>query len=598
MTSDPRRQTTRPILAAAATVQDIEKSLHYYTPASVHLGPRFGLQDELAFRKVGRTVSATHYTFRNVVLDADTMMLVQDGLAIPETEYGLDPVQSNRPRVDVAKLTELDDDEDFIIGANLRHHFYFHWLTQCVPSIDWPLRQPRRRPVRLVLPRLEQWQEDILGILGYDSLPRLVPERGKQYLLPRAEYVTLLNGSTDFGACPVKREVACRVIDRLQPGEPAQRVVYLPGSWATDEQIVNAFEIEAMLLQRRFHIADRDRLSFAQRVNLLQQADVVIGVHDWHLTDVLFCKPGALLWEFLPPNMKMPTNNLLAQTAGVDYWGDLLVPAQPGTNKCRFDIAAFRRRLEEVHIRLACLAAPLGSDKAAQPQRAGDSTARMHLQDLMLAFEPLGCNCQFGFIQREAGAEPLSLLRFSSINVPHHEQLHKLVEAIDQRFAGLGDPGTVTAREEGAESARAYYFYDSVYQFRFHGGAGSDDKPERAQMVQREVQRLIFLRRKLLEDLEAGTKILVWHSDITKTAEEVWPLMRALRRLGPNRLLWVVQTDDHHRAGTVEAIEREFVKGYIEAPPSDARVSAVSNWSWFAVCEAAYNFFNQQQASS
>jgi hypothetical protein len=52
---------------------------------------------------------------------------------------------------------------------------------------------------------------------------------------------------------------------------------------------------------------------------------------------------------------------------------------------------------------------------------------------LMLRFEALGQNCEFGVVQRHYGAEPLGLLRFSST------PLHLLVAALNNDLAVLAN---------------------------------------------------------------------------------------------------------------------------------------------------------------
>jgi hypothetical protein len=103
--------------------------------------------------------------------------------------------KSHEPAIDDDGLIRLSPDEDIILGYNNAHPGYQHWLTQCLPAFDWSLRQQRTRPVRLLMPALQPWQQDFLRILGHDTVPRLMPEAGKQYLLPRIEYSEFLNGT-------------------------------------------------------------------------------------------------------------------------------------------------------------------------------------------------------------------------------------------------------------------------------------------------------------------------------------------------------------------------------------------------------------------
>src|SRR5260221_3025006 len=65
------------------------------------------------------------------------------------------------------------------------------------------------------------------------------------------------------------------------------------------------------------------------------------------------------------------------------------------------------------------------------------SAGDMPLDQLMMQFESLGENCEFGLVQRRCGAEPLGLLRFASAPLP------VLLAGLRARFEGLGDPGEI-----------------------------------------------------------------------------------------------------------------------------------------------------------
>src|ERR1700761_2131837 len=65
------------------------------------------------------------------------------------------------------------------------------------------------------------------------------------------------------------------------------------------------------------------------------------------------------------------------------------------------------------------------------------------LQQILETFQSLGDNCEFGLVQRWAGAEPVHLLRFAGLYIPLEQRLDALVEAIDDGFTDLGDPASV-----------------------------------------------------------------------------------------------------------------------------------------------------------
>ena len=87
--------------------------------------------------------------------------------------------------------------------------------------------------------------------------------------------------------------------------------------------------------------------------------------------------------------------------------------------------------------------APLLSQPSATAGPQQDDRAADHRTALMLDFESLGENCEFGLVQRRCGIEPLGLLRFSSTPLP------PLLHALRERFAGMGAAGDDRGRGRG-----------------------------------------------------------------------------------------------------------------------------------------------------
>src|SRR5579885_2880091 len=73
----------------------------------------------------------------------------------------------------------------------------------------------------------------------------------------------------------------------------------------------------------------------------------------------------------------------------------------------------------------------LGEPVAAGAGPAMGSDAALPPDQLMMRFESLGENCEFGLAQRRCGAEPLGLLRFASA------PLEKLLAGLEGRFEGM-----------------------------------------------------------------------------------------------------------------------------------------------------------------
>jgi hypothetical protein len=588
---------TRPITVAAATTRYVESARIHDRKGDNRLSDEFARRHGVHYRPMNITTTVRHYTFKDVILDADTFALLQDGLTIPETVYFLPSHQNDRPEIDPDRVLRLDGSEDIIIGCNKAHDGYQHWLTQCLPAIDWSLRQQRTHGVRLLLPPLASWQEDFLDILGYREIPRLMPEAGKQYFCPHAEYAEFLNGSTAFGICLSTYETTQRILARLPPVPSPHRVLYVPYAKPYYGSIDNAAEVLDLLRRRGVFVVEEGRENTAHRINLFRHADVVIGPHGGGLADILFCKPGTLLWEWMPRNHQNASIDRLAQAAEVDYWGDLLEPVGgPATSRqLHVDVAMVRRRLTELSNRLAIRAVATDVGKASALNASGlRPVASKPIDELMLAFESLGDNCEFGLVQRHGRVEPLGLLRFAGIFLPTEIRLEKLVAALECRFEGLGAPETIRLELAGKPGRQEYMVHESAYDLRYHSGVGeSDGGPE--ELRERETKRLAFLRRKLLDDLRSGSKIWVWKSPSTSRVEQIQPLLRVLRASGRNILLWVVEADQDHPAGTAERLDKDLIKGYVERFAPYDNATDIRPVPWFEVCQATYNLCHPNQ---
>jgi capsular polysaccharide biosynthesis protein len=585
----------RPIDTVAVATGYFERTQLLRSQAKVRLGPEMKSHLQgvggLTFEPIKYSTTVRNYTLENVVLDADTLLLVKDGVTIAETAYFVPGHKSHEPGIDENALIRLSPDDDIIFGYNNAHPGYQHWLTQCVPAFDWSLRQKRSRPVRLLMPALQPWQEDFLRILGHGNVPRLIPEAGKQYLLPRVEYSEFINGAPSFSICLSLLDTAQRVLNALPLLPSSHKIIYVPCVNPYYGSVANEAEIQALVQDHGILVVDQRNLDTATRINLFRHADLVMGPHGQGLTDILFCKPGTVLWEWMPRHLQNASINRLAQAVGAHYHGDLFEsvaePERPGSWVA--DAARIAHGLTEFLNRSSGDAA--GLDPSVPPAPA--TAVGKPIDELMLAFESLGDNCEFGLVQRYAGVEPLGLLRFAGMIVPSEIQVKTLIDALERRFEGLGAPGTITVypTEVGGE----FMARESVYNLQYHTGMFPREITAEELQV-RETRRLNFLRRKFAEDLEAGEKIWVWQSATTTRPDEVLPLLNALRAIGPNKLLWVVTGDDEHPPGTAERLDRDFFKGYIERIASFARELELSAFSWIGACQNTYDLCFPAQA--
>jgi hypothetical protein len=195
------------------------------------------------------------------------------------------------------------------------------------------------------------------------------------------------------------------------------------------------------------------------------------------------------------------------------------------------------------------------------------------LAELAASFESIGDNCEFGLLQRRCDTEPLGLLRFSGSFSNH------IVRGIEREFEGIGEPEDITPRLEGSDGKREFMIHEKKYGLVYHTFVYEGDRTINL-MRQQESTRLKFLRRKFIEELDAGEKIFVFKRGTPVPESEILPLFMALNRRQSNTLLWAVPEEPGRPSGTVEVLMNGLLKGYIDrfAPGDNAHDFSFEGW--------------------
>jgi hypothetical protein len=206
-------------------------------------------------------------------------------------------------------------------------------------------------------------------------------------------------------------------------------------------------------------------------------------------------------------------------------------------------------------------------------------------RDLAMQFESLGGNghgCEFGLFQRHFGAEPLGLLRWADLG----DDL--LIKALESRFEGVGlTANTIVFNPEHSDE---WWTRDTRYWMAMRSFVKTADV-NLDEMTVQVCLRLQFLRRKLIEDLEAGEKIFAYRNMYRiLTDMEIARLHAAVGSYGNSTLFYVRYADGEHPGGTVEVKAPGLLIGYIDhfAFSPDNKLIKPVNYAWLAVCDRAY----------
>ena len=201
----------------------------------------------------------------------------------------------------------------------------------------------------------------------------------------------------------------------------------------------------------------------------------------------------------------------------------------------------------------------------------------------MLRFESLGDNCEFGLVQRRCGAEPLGLMRFSSIS------LVDLIRGIEDGFAELGNPANMEFWLNPGHR-REYAIRDKSYRLVFHTFLYEGDVDENT-LLEQQAARLKFLRRKIIEDLSNGEKVFVLKRGEPLREQEVLPLLSALQKhSGAAHLLYVTVATKANPPGVVQRVAPGLLRGFVDRFAPTEAAQDLSLESWLAVCLRAIQF--------
>ncbi len=224
----------------------------------------------------------------------------------------------------------------------------------------------------------------------------------------------------------------------------------------------------------------------------------------------------------------------------------------------------------------ARLALAISGAEAADQADMGQSGS---IRQLLLRFESLGgpgMGCELGLVQRRAGAEPLGLLRWAGISLP------MLLDALATRFEGVGTPAQTELILN--PDTREYTVLDRRFAMQTHTFV-REDQTTTDRFFDDCCQQTAYLRRKLLRDLENASKIFVFRFGETPPRKgEPEALFQALQTYGTVNLLCILNTDDEHTSGHIDALRPGLLLGYVP----ELRAWGLSEVAiWHEICRRA-----------
>jgi hypothetical protein len=194
---------------------------------------------------------------------------------------------------------------------------------------------------------------------------------------------------------------------------------------------------------------------------------------------------------------------------------------------------------------------------------------------LVMEFESIGDNCEFGLMQRTVGTERMGLLRYAGVY-----DAVQLANLLDRRFAGFSEGEDLQITTFGPEwIADIRSASLNIHTGRIQGLV------TREKIEAEERQKLMFLADKFMDDLETGRKTFVYRTLIDQRGgpDGTYGMDRlydAVKSYGDCALLWVTVADEDHPHGTVTHVRDRLFRGYIRSltPYDDAHRTDERAW--------------------
>ena len=201
---------------------------------------------------------------------------------------------------------------------------------------------------------------------------------------------------------------------------------------------------------------------------------------------------------------------------------------------------------------------------------------------LVMGFESIGDNCEFGLVQRRVGTERMSLFRYAGIFDPS-----RLAHAIRTRFAGFAEGDDLVITTFGPEwicDVRSASL--NLHTGRIQG------QITRERIEREERAKLQFLAGKFVDDVGDAAKILVYRTlrdgrggpDGTAGMDEIYD---AIAAIGSAPLLWVNEADAQHPHATVQHVRGRLYRGFIQRLCPYDDVHSGDDRGWIELLTAA-----------
>ena len=186
---------------------------------------------------------------------------------------------------------------EYIHFASLWGLGHYHWVLEVLPRLLFLERFDRLRGMPLIVQHgVTQTQRESLQMLGIRP-ERIIEFNGSHWQVEHLYYI-------QPGLCANPTPLHAQWLrERFAPhSTTCSRRLYVSREDATVRRVVNEGKVVEELLPYGFEVVALGGMSFADQVQLFNEAEIIVGPHGAGFTNAVFAQPGATLIELFSPS--------------------------------------------------------------------------------------------------------------------------------------------------------------------------------------------------------------------------------------------------------------------------------------------------------
>ncbi|MDF2856112.1 MAG: capsular polysaccharide biosynthesis protein [Neobacillus sp.] len=255
-------------------------------------------------------------------------VITPDNKLLWDVSFEYNQTPNTHPVFNQAELPPITNTSETLAVITFQVSFnYFHWMFDVLPRLEL-LRKSGLEFDRIVINRgknftkeLCEFQDESLKLLGI-SKDKLIECNQETHILAKQVIVSSMAGYSAHvpkNVCQFLREefLEKREIRKVTGKER----IYISREDAHHRKVLNEKEVYTVLKKYGFKMVKLSTLSFVEKIELFNSAEVIVSPHGAGLTNLVFCNPGTKVVELFTPTYLMPCFHIISNHMDLDYYG-------------------------------------------------------------------------------------------------------------------------------------------------------------------------------------------------------------------------------------------------------------------------------------